>query len=251
MSKENAKQNQRVEEVVSSSPEERPVLTEIVTILDRSGSMAGLESDTIGGYNGFLEEQRKLEGEAILTTVLFDNQYELLHDRVDIQEVTLLTKGDYFVRGSTALLDAIGYSIQKIVHAHRLLPDERKPKKTIFMIITDGHENASRDYRYDEIQRMIQKERDIYGWEFIFMGANIDAVAAARDIGIHPDRSVRYQADAYGTGMNFKAMNMINNMVRKSKKISPDWSDEIRAYQEQEEKDSDPQGTPGTKKPRK
>lgn len=251
MSKEKAKQNAIVEEPVTPSHEERPVLTEIVTILDRSGSMAGLETDTIGGYNGFLEEQQKMEGEAILTTVLFDNRYELLHDRVDIQEAALLTKGDYFVRGSTALLDAIGNSIQKIVHAHRLLPDERKPQKTIFMIITDGHENASRDYRYDEIQRMIQKERDIYGWEFIFMGANIDAVAAARDIGIRPDRSVRYRSDAHGTGRNFDAMSRVNANLRMNRIISPEWSDEIRAYQEQEEKDMDPQGTPGTKKPRK
>ena len=162
-------------------------LTELVFILDRSGSMSGLETDTIGGFNAMLEKQRKAPGDALVTTVLFDHCSELLHDRIPLAGVANLTERDYFVRGSTALLDALGSAIRKIAHAHIHTAKEFRPGKTVFVIITDGMENSSREYTAEAVRAMIEREKE-YGWEFFFLGANIDAIGAASRIGIHADR---------------------------------------------------------------
>mgnify|MGYP003586292234 CR=1 FL=1 len=203
--------------------------TEIVAILDRSGSMAGLERDTIGGFNSFLAQQKETEGEALLTTILFDNEFYLLHNRVDIREVLPITAKDYWVRGSTALLDALGDGIRKIIEAQRREKNEM-PENTIFMIITDGQENSSYRYSYKDIKRMIKRQQDIYGWEFLFMGANMDAVGAAADIGIRADRAVRYYADREGTNINFRAAARAVDTVRLEKRLSSDWSEDIATY---------------------
>ena len=154
-------------------------LTELVFILDRSGSMAGLEKDTIGGYNAMLEQQRKVDGECIITTVLFDNHYSLLHDRIDIRAVKPITGKDYFVGGSTALLDAIGKTIQKIATAQKNTAEDYRAEKVMFVIITDGAENASREYSASQVKEIIQRQKERFHWEFIFLGANIDAVETA------------------------------------------------------------------------
>ncbi len=181
-------------------------LTELVFILDRSGSMAGLETDTIGGFNAMLEKQRKVEGECRITTVLFDHDYELLHDRIDIRAVSPMTEQEYFVRGSTALLDAIGRTIQKLVAVQRNTAEEYRAEKVLFVIITDGYENASREFSAPQVKAMIGQEQEKYGWEFIFLGANIDAVETAGRFGIRADRAVDYVPDAQGTALNFQAM---------------------------------------------
>ena len=180
-------------------------LTEMVFVLDRSGSMSGLESDTIGGFNGMLDRQRKEEGEAIVTTALFDDQYELIHDRFDIRTVKHITDKDYYVRGCTALLDAMGSSIQKMINVQKHLPEEEQAEHVIFVIITDGMENASCEYTYADVKRMVeaQKER---GWEFMFLGANIDAIAEAGRFGICEDRAVQYKSDHVGTTLNYECV---------------------------------------------
>ncbi len=180
--------------------------TELVFILDKSGSMAGLESDTIGGFNAMLQKQRALEGECRITTVLFDNRYELLHDRIDIRAVSSMTEKEYQVGGSTALLDAIGLTIHKLVSVQRNTAEEYRAEKVMFVIITDGAENASREYSVQKIRAMIEHEKENYGWEFIFLGANIDAVETAGRFGIKADRAVDYVPDRKGTELNFKAM---------------------------------------------
>ena len=180
--------------------------TELVFILDKSGSMAGLESDTIGGFNAMLQKQRALEGECRITTVLFDNRYELLHDRIDIRAVSSMTEKEYQVGGSTALLDAIGLTIHKLVSVQRNTAEEYRAEKVMFVIITDGEENASREYSVQKIRAMIEHEKENYGWEFIFLGANIDAVETAGRFGIKADRAVDYVPDRKGTELNFKAM---------------------------------------------
>ena len=180
--------------------------TELVFILDKSGSMAGLESDTIGGFNAMLQKQRALEGECRITTVLFDNRYELLHDRIDIRAVSPMTDKEYQVGGSTALLDAIGRTIRKLVGVQRNTAEEYRAEKVMFVIITDGAENASREYSVQKIRAMIEHEKENYGWEFIFLGANIDAVETAGRFGIAPDRAVDYVPDSVGTELNFQAM---------------------------------------------
>lgn len=202
-------------------------LTELVFILDRSGSMAGLEEDTIGGFNAMLEKQKKLEGEALISTVLFDDRSEVIHDRKNIKKVEALTDKEYYVRGCTALLDAVGFAIHHIGNVHRYARDEDRPESTLFVITTDGMENASRHFRYEEIKKMIQRQQDKYGWEFIFLGANIDAAAEADRMGIRAERSANYHADGMGTAMNFKVMCQSVSDLRLNKAINEDWKNEI------------------------
>ncbi len=181
-------------------------LTELVFILDKSGSMRGLEADTIGGYNSMLKKQQAVEGECCVTTVLFDNNYELLHDRIDIKAVTEITEKEYQVGGSTALLDAIGRTIHKIDSAQKHTADDYRAEKVMFAIITDGEENSSREYSAGKVKKQIEKQKSKYGWEFVFLGANIDSVQTAGRFGIAPDRAIDYLADSEGTNLNFKAM---------------------------------------------
>lgn len=181
-------------------------LTELVFILDKSGSMSGLEKDTIGGYNSMLEKQRKVNGVCVITTVLFDNRYELLHDRIDIRAVRPITEKEYFVGGTTALLDAISSTIHKIGTAQKNTAENYRAEKVMFVIITDGEENASRSYSAKRVKEMIQRQKERYGWEFIFLGANIDAVETAGRFGIDADRAVDYVPDAEGTELNFRVM---------------------------------------------
>lgn len=180
--------------------------TELVFILDKSGSMSGLENDTIGGFNSMLEKQKAVDGECRITTVLFDNSYTLLHDRIDIHAVSPMTNTEYFVGGSTALLDAIGLTINKLVSVQRNTAEDYRADKVMFVIITDGEENSSREYSADKVRSMIEHEKEKYGWEFIFLGANIDAVQTAQRFGIDADRAVDYIPDAKGTQLNFEAM---------------------------------------------
>lgn len=181
-------------------------LTELVFILDKSGSMSGLEADTIGGYNAMLKKQQAMEGECRITTVLFDNGFRLLHDRIDLKAVSEMTGKDYAVGGSTALLDAIGRTIRKIGNVQKHTAEDFRAEKVLFVIITDGEENASREYSADGIREMIRRQKTEYGWEFIFLGANIDAVQTAGHFGIAPDRTADYLADSEGIGLNFSVM---------------------------------------------
>ena len=205
-------------------------LTELVFILDRSGSMAGLESDTIGGFNGMLAKQRKEEGEAQVTTVLFDDAYEVLHDQADIKKVKPITEKEYFVRGCTALLDAVGKTIAKIKQEQKEADEDEKADKVLFVITTDGYENASKEYSYEKIRKMITKQTEKHGWEFLFLGANIDAVAEAEKVGIRADRAVSYCADSVGTNMNFKAVNDVACSMRREEEIDTNWKEEIENY---------------------
>ena len=191
-------------------------LTELVMILDRSGSMSGLEADTIGGFNSMIEKQKKEEGEAYVSVVLFDDKIDVIYDRTDIRKVEPMTERQYYVRGSTALLDAVGRAIHHIATVHRYAREEDVPEKTIFIITTDGMENASREYRYEDVRRMIEHEKEKYHWEFLFLGANIDAVAEAGRFGIHPTRAVRYEHDSFGTQLNFKVMSDAVGCARKA-----------------------------------
>ena len=181
-------------------------LTEIVFILDRSGSMAGLEDDTIGGFNAMIEKQKSEPGEALISTVLFDNVSQVIHDRVDLQAVAPMTRKEYYVRGCTALLDAVGGAIHHIGNVHKYAREEDRPEKTLFVITTDGMENASRKYSYDRVRTMIQRQKEKYGWEFIFLGANIDAVKEAARFGIGADRAANYHADHKGTGVIYETV---------------------------------------------
>jgi len=182
-------------------------LTEIVFILDRSGSMAGLENDTIGGFNAMIEQQKKEPGEALVSTLLFDNACDVIHDRVSIQQIEPMTRKEYYVRGCTALLDAVGGAIHHIANVHKYAREEDRPEKTLFVITTDGMENASRRYSYDRVKAMIRHEKEKYGWEFLFLGANIDAAAEAARFGIDADRSANYHADSKGTTVIYRAVN--------------------------------------------
>lgn len=177
----------------------RKGLTEIVYILDRSGSMGGLESDTIGGFNSMMKKQKETGEEALVSTVLFDDACEVLHDRVPIDKIAAMTAEQYYVRGCTALLDAVGGAIHHIGNVHKYARAEDRPEKTIFVITTDGMENASRRYSYDQVQSMVKRQQKKYGWEFIFIGANIDAYAEARKFGIRKERAVNYVHDDIGT----------------------------------------------------
>ena len=199
-------------------------LTEIVFILDRSGSMAGLEADTIGGFNAMVEKQKKEPGEAFLSAFLFNQESAVIYDRVDIRKVEPMTDRQYSVGGTTALLDAIGGAVHHIANVHKYAREEDRPGKTVFVITTDGMENASRRYSYLEVQRMVKHEQEKYGWEFLFLGANMDAIAAARSFGIREDRAVRYAPDSIGTSLNFTVAAQAISGLRKGKGIDADWS---------------------------
>ncbi|MCR5781777.1 MAG: VWA domain-containing protein [Clostridia bacterium] len=181
-------------------------LTELVMILDRSGSMGGLESDTIGGYNSMLKKQRDTEGEVLVSTVLFDDRSEVLYDRVPLDRMPQMTEKEYYVRGCTALLDAVGGAIRHIGNVHKYAREEDRPEKTIFVITTDGMENASREYSYDRVKQMVEKQKEKYGWEFIFLGANIDAIETAGRFGIGADRAANYHSDHAGTALNYEVL---------------------------------------------
>lgn len=203
-------------------------LTELVFILDKSGSMAGLEKDTIGGYNSMLKQQRKEDGQCFITTVLFDNRYELLHDRIDIRAVKPITNKEYRVGGSTALLDAIGKTVQKIVNVQKNTSEEYRAEKVMFVIITDGEENSSRTFTASEVKDMIKLQKEKYGWEFIFLGANIDAVETAGRFGISPDRAAEYVPDSKGTELNFRVMSRAVSTFRKCGVVFNEELDDIR-----------------------
>ena len=203
-------------------------LTELVYILDKSGSMQGLEKDTIGGYNSMLEQQRKVAGDCIITTVLFDNRYELLHDRIDNRAIQPITDKEYFVGGSTALLDAIGKTIHKIGTAQKNTAEDYRAEKVMFVIITDGEENASRCYSSMQVKEMIRRQKEKYGWEFIFLGANIDAVETAGRFGIDADRAVDYVPDGEGTALNFRMMSETVAAFRACGAVPTACLDEIR-----------------------
>ena len=204
-------------------------LTEVVFILDRSGSMSGLEGDTIGGFNSMIEKQKKEEGEALVSTILFDNYSEVLHDRVEVSKIEPLTDRDYTVRGCTALLDAIGGAIHHIGNVHKYARNEDVPEHTIFIITTDGMENASHQYSREKIKAMIERQRTKYGWEFLFLGANIDAIETARSYGIDQDRAVEYNCDSVGTGLNFEAMSDAITTMRCSAPLTADWKKKVEA----------------------
>ena len=202
-------------------------LTEIVFILDRSGSMAGLEGDTIGGFNGMLEKQRQEEGEAYVSTVLFDNHSDVIHDRLTLDRVPRLTGKEYYVRGCTALLDAVGGAIRHIANVHKYAREEDRPEKTLFVITTDGMENASRQYTYEKVRSMIEKQKREYGWEFLFLGANIDAAREAARFGIHPDRAVDYRADRRGTRVIYETVSDTVRDFRASRPMTAAWKKKI------------------------
>ena len=198
-------------------------LTEIIFILDQSGSMAGLEDDTIGGFNAMVEKQRKEPGQALLSAVLFADRSTVAYDRADIRKVEPLTDRQYRVGGCTALLDAIGGAVHHIANVHKYAREEDRPAKTIFVITTDGMENASRAYTYEEVRRMVAHEQEKYGWEFLFLGANMDAISAARSFGIRPDRAVRYKSDHAGTLLNYSVVSETVARVRRDESIDADW----------------------------
>ena len=198
-------------------------LTELVFILDRSGSMGGLEDDTIGGFNAMIEKQKKEPGEALVSTVLFDNAREVIHDRINLQDIQPMTRKEYYVRGSTALLDAVGNAIHHIGNVHKYAREEDRPEKTLFVITTDGMENASREYSYERLKAMIERQKDKYGWEFLFLGANIDAAKEAARFGIRPECSADYHADTLGTAVLFEAVSEAVCSVRASRPMSKEW----------------------------
>ena len=204
-------------------------LTEIVFILDRSGSMSGLEGDTIGGFNAMIEKQKREPGEALISTVLFDNETEVIHDRVDIQKIEPMTDKEYYVRGCTALLDAVGGAIHHIGNVHKYAREEDRPEKTLFVITTDGMENASRKYSYDRLKMMIERQKEKYGWEFIFLGANIDAAKEAARFGIDADCAADYHADSEGTAVIYEAMSEVVCNVRANKPMSKEWKRNVDA----------------------
>jgi len=204
-------------------------LTELVFILDKSGSMGGLEKDTIGGYNSMLEKQQAVEGEAVITTVLFDNDYELLHDRIDIKAVKPITEKEYYVGGSTALIDAIGKTIHKLGNVQKNTADGYRAEKVLFIIITDGEENASHKYSAQKVKSMIEQQKNRYGWEFIFLGANIDAVETAERFGIAPDRAQSYHSDSVGTELNYQVVSKAVATFRETAAMPEQWSEQIAA----------------------
>ncbi len=202
-------------------------LVELVFILDRSGSMSGLEKDTIGGFNSMIKRQKETKGQALVTTVLFDDHYELIHQRKQISNVNDMTTNEYFVRGTTALLDAIGRSVTQIIACHKKLKNDEIPERTVVVITTDGMENASREYSSAKIKQMIEFQKEKYQWEFIFLGANMDALNTAKDFGISEDRVANYHADEEGTELNFRVIAETISELRVKKSISSDWKNEI------------------------
>ena len=202
-------------------------LTEIIFILDRSGSMGGLEQDTIGGYNAFLERQ-KGNGEALISTVLFSNRSEVIHDRVPIDAVKPLTEQEYYVGGSTALLDAIGSAVHHIANVHKYAREEDVPEKTVVVITTDGMENASRRYDYAGVRKLVERQKETYGWEFLFLGANMDAISAAAQVGIEESHAVQYHSDSVGTRLNFQVLSdSIVSFRKSSHAITEEWKEAI------------------------
>lgn len=202
-------------------------LTEVVFILDRSGSMHGLEADTIGGFNSMLKKQKRAPGEALISTILFDNTCQVLHDRIPVERVAPLTDRDYTVRGCTALLDAIGGAIHHIGNVHKYARPEDVPEHTLFVITTDGMENASSRYSAQRVRQMIERQKEKYGWEFLFLGANIDAVETARQFGIGEDRAVNYHADSRGTRLNYEVLSAAISAVRSSAPLDAGWKQKI------------------------
>ena len=211
-------------------------LTELVFILDRSGSMSGLEADTIGGFNSLIQKQKKEEGEALISTVLFDDLTEVLYDRVPLNRIEPMNESQYYVRGCTALLDAVGGAIHHIGHVHKYAREEDRPEKTIFIITTDGMENSSRRYTNEKVKKMVERQRNQHGWEFLFLGANIDAGREAEKIGIARNRSVTYENDSKGVELNFKAVGRAISKAVESDAMmdfmDDHWADEIQAYKE-------------------
>ena len=205
----------------------RKNLTEIVFILDRSGSMSGLEADTIGGFNSMIEKQKKESGEALISTVLFDNVSEVIHDRVPVQKVEPMTDKDYYVHGCTALLDAIGGAIHHIGNIHKYARIEDVPEHTLFVITTDGMENASRRYDSEKVKKLIERQKEKYGWEFLFLGANIDAAKEAARFGIGADRAVNYKCDEAGTALNYEVISEAVCSVRAARPLGADWKRRI------------------------
>ena len=195
----------------------RKGLTEVVFILDRSGSMSGLEADTIGGFNSMISKQKKEDGEAVISTVLFDDQQEVVYDRQPVKMVEPMTDRQYYVRGCTALLDAIGGAIHHIGNVHKYAREEDRPEKTMFIITTDGMENTSRFYTYDRVKYMVERQKEKYGWEFPFLGANIDAISVAARFGINADRAINYECDQVGTSLNYQVMSETITAVRRAK----------------------------------
>ena len=211
----------------------RKNLTEIVFILDRSGSLSGLEADTIGGYNSLIKKQKKEDGIAYVSTVLFDDKSEVLHDRVDLRSIRPMTEKDYYVRGCTALLDAVGGAIHHIGNVHKYAREEDRPEKTLFIITTDGMENSSKYYTYEKVKHMVERQKEKFGWEFLFLGANIDAAAEAERFGIRRDRAVDYHADCIGTAVNYRALSKAVSCVRNCDADDMEdclvgWDEEIR-----------------------
>ena len=205
-------------------------LTEIVFILDRSGSMSGLESDTIGGFNSLIAKQKKEEGQALVSTVLFDDRSDVLYDRIPLDKITPMTDDDYYVRGCTALLDAVGGAIHHIGNVHKYARPEDRPEKTMFIITTDGMENASKRYTYEKVKTMIEHQKEKYGWEFIFLGANIDAVEVAGRFGISKDRAANYHCDEKGTALNYEVLSEAICQVRMGcAPLTAEWKEKIDA----------------------
>ena len=202
-------------------------LTEIVFILDRSGSMSGLEKDTIGGFNSMIEKQKREAGEALVSTVLFNNDSVVIHDRVPIDKVPPMTEQEYFTCGCTALLDAVGGAIHHIGNVHKYAREEDRPQKTLFVITTDGYENASSRYSYERVKEMIGRQKRRYDWEFLFLGANIDAAAEARRFGIDADRAVDYKCDEAGTALNYEVIGDAMREIRACRPLRANWKSRI------------------------
>lgn len=202
-------------------------LSEIVFLLDRSGSMSGLEKDTIGGFNAMIEKQKKEEGEALISTILFDHEMKVLHDRVKVQDVKPINENDYQVRGCTALLDAMGGAIHHIGNVHKYARNEDVPEHTIFVITTDGMENASSYYSSSKVRTMVERQKEKYGWEFLFLGANMDAIAAAKDFGIEEDKAVEYRSDDIGTRLNYAVMSEAICEFRTKGTVEKSWKQKI------------------------
>lgn len=205
----------------------RKNLTEIIFILDRSGSMSGLEADTVGGFNSMIRKQKKAKGEALISTVLFDNVSEVLYDRVNVKNIRPMTERDYTVYGCTALLDAIGGAIHHIGNVHKYARAEDVPEHTMFVIMTDGMENASHYYSTERVKQMIDRQKIKYGWEFLFLGANIDAIEIASQFGISADRAVNYQCDREGTVLNYEVVSDAISSFRSSQPLRADWKKRI------------------------
>ena len=199
----------------------------MVFILDRSGSMSGLERDTIGGYNSMLKKQRNERGEAIVSTVLFDDRCEVIHDRVPIERVRDLTENEYYARGCTAMLDAVGSAIHHIGNVHKYARPEDRPQKTLFIITTDGMENTSKYYSYSRVKKMIERQKNKYGWEFIFLGANIDSEKMGASIGIERSNSVNYVSDRVGTVLNYEVMSEVISGLRSTGALKKGWKEKI------------------------